>query len=109
MVRFLVTGSALFLFTSAFAADEIPRLAVEASCRTVQRLEALPQPVFEACIQDEKNAESQLASGIWRSAKASSRETCASNQHGSSSQSYVELLTCVQMMEGKTLQPTAPK
>ena len=109
MVRFLIGGSALFLVTFALAADELPRLSVDASCRTVQRLEALPQPVFEACIRDEKNAESQLASGIWRSAKASSRETCASNQQGSSSQSYVELLTCVQMMEGATLQPTAPK
>jgi hypothetical protein len=109
MIRFLAGGSALFLVTSAMASDGLPSLSAEASCRTVQRLEALPQPVFEACIQDEKNAESQLAGGIWQRAKASSRETCTSNQQGTASQSYVELLTCVQMMEGTTLQATAPK
>jgi hypothetical protein len=108
MIRYLGAGSALFLGASAMAADELPGLA-EASCRTVQRLEALPQPGFEACIQDEKNAESQLAAGIWRRAKAWSRETCASKQQGSTSQSYAELLTCVHMMDGKTLQPSAPK
>jgi hypothetical protein len=109
MIRCFVASSALTLSVAALAADDIPRLSVESSCRTVQRLEALPQPGFDACLRDERNAENQLAAGVWRNAKASSRETCAANQQGSTSQSYVELLTCVQLMEGSTLQPTNPK
>ena len=109
MIRYLITSSVLILCSTALSADDVPRLSVESSCRTAQRLEALPQPVFDACLRDEKNAENQLAAGVWRNAKASSRETCAANQQGSTSQSYVELLTCVQLMDGTTLQPTNPK
>jgi hypothetical protein len=104
----LIAGEAL-VAGRALAADEVPRLAVEKSCRAAQQLEALSQPLFDACMRDERNAEAQLDSGVWRSAKASSRTTCAGSQESNTSQSYVELLTCVQMMDGTILRPADPK
>jgi hypothetical protein len=59
-------------------------------------------------MRDERNAEAQLDSGVWRSVKASSRTTCAGNQESNTSQSYVELLTCVQLMVSQAIQGLSP-
>jgi hypothetical protein len=107
MWRGTLSIPALFVAAAVSAADGVPRLSVESACRATQRGDPQEQQIVEACLRDETNAERQLA-GMWARASAASRATCIENQRSSRSQSYVELLTCVQLMQGTTLQPTDP-
>jgi hypothetical protein len=109
MGRSVLIAGLCFVAFGAAAQGGVPRLSVEAACRAARSAEPDPQRVYEACLNDEKTALGELQNGPWRNAKASSRETCLANQRQSGAQSYVELLGCVQLMEGTTIRPTDPK
>ena len=90
----------VFLMSTA-AAQQLPRLDIEATCRTAPRLLAADANPFEGCMQDERDAERQLQ-GMWSGAAAAHRETCAGEAQVGGSPSYVDMLTCLQMAQGST-------
>ena len=92
-----------FLMSTA-AAQQLPRLDVEAACRAAPRLLAEDANPYEGCMRDERDAERQLQ-GMWSGAPPAHRETCAGEAQIGGSPSYVDMLTCLQMAQGTT--PTA--
>lgn len=79
--------------------DRIPHLNVEALCKATSATDkamglALAQS-FEACMRDETTAQQQLTA-IWQANPAPVRERCAGEAMMGDSQSYVDLLTCLQ-------------
>ncbi len=92
------------ILMSTAAAQQLPRLDVEATCRSAPRLLAEDANPYEGCMQDERDAERQLQ-GMWSGAAAAHRETCAGEAQIGGSPSYVDMLTCLQMARGAT--PTA--
>jgi hypothetical protein len=79
-------------------ADEIPRFNIDATCRADAAASAgiaLSQTVA-SCKQDEQNAHDQLVKQ-WAQFRPSDRETCASLASEADADSYVELLTCLEM------------
>src|SRR3712207_365965 len=86
---------------STAAAQQLPRLDIEATCRTAPRLLAADANPFEGCMEDERDAERQLR-GMWSGAAAAHLETCAGEAQVGGSPSYVDMLTCLQMAQGTT-------
>jgi hypothetical protein len=79
-------------------ANEIPRFNIDATCRADAAASAsiaLSQTVA-ACKQDEQNARDQLVKQ-WAQFRPSDRATCASLASEADADSYVELLTCLEM------------
>jgi len=88
------------LFALAFAsqlvvtvAEGVPAFDTAPGCRAAAQV--APEG-FNACIRDEQNARTQLASQ-WETFVASDRASCTQNETTGGSPSYVELLTCLQM------------
>jgi hypothetical protein len=86
-------------------ADQVPKLNVEATCRDSVAADkamglALPQS-FDKCMSDEKSAQQQLAP-IWSRYSASIQARCHGEAVAAGSESYVDLLTCLQMTDGTT-------
>jgi len=78
--------------------DRLPRLDVEALCSDViagDKASGLPRDA-SSCVADEKAAQQQLES-TWPTVPAGPRETCESLALSGGGQSYVDLLTCLQM------------
>ncbi len=87
--------------------DRVPVVDVEALCRDVtadDKASGLAQDA-SACVSDEKAAQQQLES-IWLTVPAGSRESCESLAMSGGGQSYVDLLTCLQM--GGWVSPASP-
>jgi hypothetical protein len=86
-------------FLMALAAS-MPTSNLDKICQNA-KVGALPgqdeASAFQACIADEKTARDQLQQK-WRQFSASARGTCAETP--GSSFSYVELLTCLEMLSG---------
>ena len=79
-------------------ANEIPRFNIDATCRADAAASAgiaLSQTVA-ACKQDEQNAHDQLVKQ-WAQFRPSDRAICASLASEADADSYVELLTCLEM------------
>lgn len=80
--------------------DRVPHLKVEALCKETSATDkamglALAQS-FEACMRDETAAQQQLTA-IWQANPGSARESCEGEATVGDSQSYVDLLTCLQV------------
>jgi hypothetical protein len=88
------------------AAQQVPRLDIEATCRAAPRLLAEDANPYNGCMQDETEAERELKA-MWGSATAAHRETCAGEAQIGGSPSYVDMLTCLQMAQGA--EPTKPR
>lgn len=92
--------------------DRVPKLNVEATCRATVATDkamglALPQS-YEDCMRDENDAQQQLNS-VWLSNSNEIRNQCEGEATAGGSDSYVDLLTCMQMADAaKSLSP-APK
>ena|ERR1700761_779878 len=87
--------------------DRVPIIDVEALCSDVSagdKASGLTQDA-SACVSDEKAARQQLES-IWLTVPQGPRENCESLAMSGGGQSYVDLLTCLQM--GGWLGPAAP-
>jgi hypothetical protein len=83
--------------------DNVPKLNVEATCKGSVESDkamglALPQS-FDKCMSDENSALEQLRP-IWPSYSASIQNSCIGEATGAGSDSYVDLLTCLQMNGG---------
>jgi hypothetical protein len=99
----LLSPSLLLLGTQlVLAADEVPRLDYEATCRGAQPLTAEDRRPFQNCINDQTQARSQLERQ-WDSFPASAKSRCTQEATLGGSPSYVELLTCLQIAKDVNL------
>jgi hypothetical protein len=106
--RFLGSALAVALLCwsqASFAAgDQMPRLSVEKSCKEAQdSTGGDPGQTYKNCLADENDARKALAEK-WSSFKPSTRRSCV-EAGANPNPSYVELLTCLEMFNGK-LMPT---
>ena len=90
--------------------DSVPKLDVEATCKATVADDkamglALPQS-YEGCMRDEGEAQKQLAP-VWSSSPSDVRKTCAEEAIAGGADSYVDLLTCLQMA-GWASPPASP-
>ncbi|MBR0785142.1 hypothetical protein [Bradyrhizobium iriomotense] len=90
-------GAQLFVMP---VSDRVPELKVEATCKATTAVDkamglALPQS-FADCMRDEAAAQQQLAT-VWGDASGPARDSCEGEATAAGSQSYVDLLTCIQM------------
>ena len=80
--------------------DRVPQLNVEATCKaTVATDKAMGLDLaqsFDDCMRDENAAQQQLST-IWLSNSAELRNRCEGEATAGGSDSYVDLLTCMQM------------
>lgn len=92
--------------------DRVPELNVTVTCKdSVEADKAmglvLPQS-FDQCMSDENSALQQLRP-IWSSYSPSIRTRCAGEAVAGGEESYVDLLTCLQMTDGTGTPVTALK
>jgi hypothetical protein len=89
--------------------DTVPKFNVEPSCKgavaaSASENLALAQS-YTACMTEENQARDQLASS-WTTFAAPLRTRCVAEASGLGLDSYVELLTCLQIGSGGNMQPT---
>ena len=98
------------LLCAAAWAQELPKFNIDATCgvdRSAMKSES--QAPVSGCKQSELDAQRQLESR-WSTFAAQSRRTCSQETQIGGSPSYVELLTCLEMAEGKlTPRTTTPE
>ena len=84
--------------------DQMPKLSVERSCREAQdSTGADPGQTYKNCLADENDARKALEQK-WSTFKPATRRSCV-EAGANPNPSYVELLTCLEMFNGK-LMPT---
>jgi len=92
--------------------SRLPELKVEALCKSTSETDkamglALAQS-FSDCMRDEASAQQQLAT-IWSSTMPAVRDGCEGEATSGGIQSYVDLLTCIQMTDtASTLASASP-
>ncbi|PIT00542.1 hypothetical protein TSA1_07040 [Bradyrhizobium nitroreducens] len=89
--------------------DRVPKLNVEATCKaTVATDKAMGLDLaqsYDDCMRDEDAAQQQLAS-VWLANSDQIRNQCVGEATAGGSDSYVDLLTCMQMTDlAKSLAP----
>ena len=82
-----------FAIDRAGAADELPAFDIVQNCKAE---DAGSSTGTEACKIDETNAKNELAKR-WSSYGASAKKDCIGESSIGGDQSYVELLTCLEM------------
>ncbi|MGY3239030.1 MULTISPECIES: hypothetical protein [unclassified Bradyrhizobium] len=110
----------LALFATALSAsvpvtpvsDRVPSLNVEALCKATADTDKamnLAEPQSAAnCMRDETAAKQQLDS-IWQATSVALRDRCEGEATAGGFQSYVDLLTCIEMADtASALSPTSP-
>ena len=95
-------------------ADGPPKLNVTPSCEAAARGAISAGRDREACLVDERTAESVLAQN-WSKYNAADKTQCVGNVKTGGPASYVELLSCIEIMrdakairEGELLGPSGP-
>ena len=73
-------------------ADAIPKLDVEKECR----FEGGSSEVFDRCMRDEGEAQKEIEA-VWQKVGGADRAACVSEATSGGYQSYIELLTCLEM------------
>ncbi|MBI5319030.1 hypothetical protein [Bradyrhizobium sp.] len=92
--------------------DRVPHLNVEATCKATVAADkamglALSQS-YDDCMRDENNAQQQLPP-VWLAASAAVQKQCEGEAVAGGSESYVDLLTCIQMAGyAQSLAPATP-
>ncbi|WMT71710.1 hypothetical protein [Bradyrhizobium sp. Ash2021] len=91
--------------------DRIPSLNVEPLCRATtdddNSMGLTKAQSFEDCMRDEMTAKQQLST-IWQKTTDSARTECE-GESVIGTQSYVDLLTCVQMTDFASALTTGPR
>lgn len=82
--------------------DRVPQLNVEALCKATTADDkatglALPQS-YEDCMRDERTAQQQLVV-VWNANPGPLRDRCEGEAVAGGSESYVDLLVCLQMAD----------
>jgi hypothetical protein len=90
----------------AALADEVPTFDFKKTCKTdVQGDQGTSDQAIASCMTDEQNARATLVSEWTQYSSASKRECVGAQVDGSGPQSYVELLTCLQIAKEVKGQP----
>lgn len=89
--------------------DSVPKLNVEATCRatvaTDKAMNLVLAQSYEDCMRDENAAQQQLIP-LWLSSSSQTRTQCEGEATSGGTDSYVDLLTCIQMTD--SAKPPAP-
>jgi hypothetical protein len=110
--RALLVAASFFLSSNIANAQTpspggVPKLNIEANCKATQEIDktlAEPQS-YDACINDEKTAQQQLGP-VWPATPEAMRTQCYGEAVAGGIESYVDLLSCIQM--GGFGQPSTP-
>ena len=78
-------------------ADSVPKLNVEPSCEAAAEGSAVAGRDKKACLVDEQGAREELANK-WGQYRASDKQMCSTLVSKGGPASYVELLSCIQVM-----------
>ncbi len=90
-------GAAMALGPSlVLAADNVPTLNVEPSCRSAAAASIMTGRNTENCVSDENNARDLLKKS-WKDFSAADKAHCDSLEQTGGPPSYVELLSCLEM------------
>jgi hypothetical protein len=80
--------------------DSVPKLNVEATCRemvaTNKAMDLAESESFKNCMRDEATAQQQLGM-LWSRTPPSVRSSCEGEATTGGFDSYVDMLTCIQM------------
>jgi hypothetical protein len=92
--------------------DRVPQLNVEALCKSTsaidEAMDLAEAQSFSDCMRDEMTAQQQLGA-IWATSAGPARDQCEGEAVAGDTQSYVDLLTCMQMANAVTsVSPPAP-
>ncbi len=98
--------------TAIPVSDRVPQLNVEATCKASVAADkamglALPQS-YDDCMRDE-NAALQQLNILWLQNSDTLRNRCEGEATAGGSDSYVDLLTCIQMTDWTKSTPPAQK
>ncbi len=88
-----------FILAAAISASPIPSLDISAGCKPQSRVEGQVMD-YKSCMRDEEATKKKLAKE-WSSYPAFARRECVSDRP-SLVNSYVELLTCIEMQTWKS-------
>jgi hypothetical protein len=96
----LIAASLIGLSTIANAQTSTPKLNVESTCKSTTADDksmglALPQS-YDSCMRDETTAQQQLGP-VWPATPEAVRTQCYGEAVAGGIESYVDLLTCIQM------------
>ena len=98
LVLFAVLGGQPIILVS----DRVPHLNVEALCKDTtavdQAMKLSNAQSLGSCMRDENAAQQQLDS-VWQTTSISIRDRCEGEAVAGGFQSYVDLLTCIQMAD----------
>ena len=87
---------------AALASDRVPQLNVEAMCKattaTDKAMGLVLAQSYKSCMRDETTARKRLAA-VWQANPGSVRDQCEGEAVAGGIQSYVDLLTCMQMAD----------
>ena len=72
--------------------EAIPRLDVEKECR----FEGGSSEIFNRCMHDESEAQKEVEA-LWPNVTSTDRSICVSEATSGGYQSYIELITCLEM------------
>ncbi|MCP3470254.1 hypothetical protein NLM33_07940 [Bradyrhizobium sp. CCGUVB1N3] len=91
--------------------DRVPELKVEALCKATSETDkamglVLAQSVAD-CMRDETAAQQQLGT-VWSTTKPAVRDACEGEASSGGMQSYVDLLTCIQLTDTASATSPAP-
>jgi hypothetical protein len=92
---------------AAFA-DDPPKLDVAVSCNAASQFAIMAGRDKEACLEDERSAESTLGQ-TWSKFRAADKTMCIGTVKTGGPASYVELLSCLEVMrDAKDLREGEP-
>jgi hypothetical protein len=92
---FLPMSTAILATTVLVAADEVPRLNVEPSCR-VEVSKTIPNGDMEVCMENERSAREQLVRE-WTQFTPADKAYCLRLSTLGGEPSYTDLLTCLEL------------
>ena len=96
MIGRLLALTAVLVSTLSAAADTLPTLNVEPSCRAAARMGDSMDAKLQDCMREEQTARAKLEND-WTQFSSRSRTLCVSIATQTRTQeSYVEVLTCLQ-------------
>jgi hypothetical protein len=91
---------ALLFVPSAFGRE--PMLNITAICKSraadAKMLGSTPAQSTDDCVHDEESAKQQLTT-LWATTSVSTRNRCESEAHSLGTTSYLDLVTCIQMVD----------
>ncbi len=86
----------------AAADDVLPRFDIQRSCRAEVAESSGIGETLESCVKDKEEAKSQLAAQ-WNRFSREDKSACIRQTRIDATPSYVELETCLEMLEGTSL------